>query len=124
MLRAKNKHKGQIAIIALMMMVVFGVISTSVVTQVIYEQRRASIEQRTEQAYYAAEAGIEDALQRIRSNQPISPSLQVGDPSKPIQVQVNSTDLGGDGQTYISDTQLDSGDHFFLNMRSYAGDTM
>ncbi len=124
MLRVKNNRRGQIAIIALMMMVVFGVISTSVVTQVIYEQRRASIEQRTEQAYYAAEAGIEDALQRIRSNLPISSSVQVGDPSKPIQVRVNSTDLGGDGQTYLSDTILDSGDHFFLNMRSYVGDTM
>ncbi|PJE63380.1 hypothetical protein COU89_03645, partial [Candidatus Roizmanbacteria bacterium CG10_big_fil_rev_8_21_14_0_10_45_7] len=74
-----------------------------------------------------AEAGIEDALQKIRSNQAIDPSVVINaddpDPNKHIQVKVNAQDLGG-GQTYISDTQLDSGDHFFLNMRSYAGDTM
>ena len=117
--RAKNSI-GQIAIIALLMVAIFGVIGTSIVTQVVYEQRRATIEQKTEQAYYAAEAGIEQAIELIRSSQafPLD-SVDINGAS----VRLEAEEVGG-GASFSPETQLNAGEHFFVNLLAYEGDAV
>ena len=59
-----HKNKGQLIIITLLLMATFALIGASVATQMVFEQRKAALEDKTQKAYYAAESGIEKAIQR------------------------------------------------------------
>ena len=61
------KQKGQVVIIAALLMSIFAIIGASVATQMVYEQRRAKIEEKSQKAYYAAESAMEDALKLLKN---------------------------------------------------------
>lgn len=112
------KQQGQIAIITLFSLAVFVVIGGSIVTQIVFEQKKAVLEEKSRQAYYAAESGIESALQSIINNQEVSSNpLDIGDAA--VQIQAVSE---GASENYVVPTQLYPGESFYLNLSGYATD--
>ena len=110
------KNRGQIAIITLFSLVVFVVIGGSIVTQIVFEQRKAVLEEKSRQAYYAAESGIENALQQIMNDESINQSIKVGNAEVTI-----STELTQGSFTVEAPSLLSSGRHFYLNLDGYLG---
>jgi len=111
----KNKS-GQIAIITLFAISVFVIIGGSVITQVIFEQRKATLEQKSKEAYFAAESGIENALESILNDGSLSSEdLTIGEAS--VSLSQNSVGLG---PNFTVPTELFPGEHFFLNLDSYS----
>ena len=113
-----KKQQGQIAIITLFSLAVFVLVGGSVITQIIFEQKKAVLEEKSRQAYFAAESGIENALQQIATNDEIIPSFNVGEAS----VSVNVADAVG-GPIYKVPTTFYKGDSFFLNLEGYDSPT-
>lgn len=64
----RGGFSGQMLVVALLIMSIMAIVGASVATQVVNEQRRVRIEERTEKAFYAAEAGIEKAIEALRNN--------------------------------------------------------
>jgi hypothetical protein len=116
-----EKQKGQIAIISLFSIAVLTIIGGSIVTQVVFEQKKAVLEEKNRQAYYAAESGIENALQEIINSGDISTTtLTVGQ----AQVGIESASIGG-GSSYLVPTKLYSGESSYLNLQGYnSGDAV
>ncbi len=116
-----NQQKGQIAIITLFSLAVFVVVGGSVVTQIIFEQKKAVLEQKSRQAYFAAESGIESALQSILTQEDVygGSSLEVGEAN--VEVTASTYDSG---QTFIPPSAQSSGQGYFLNLRSYPGNRL
>lgn len=111
------KNKGQIAIITLFSLAVFVVIGGSIVTQIIFEQRKAVLEEKSRQAYYAAESGIENALQEIYAEGAITEdSLTIGNAIVGITSNVEEGE-----STASAPSDLSSGEHFYLNLDGYLG---
>ena len=112
-----KKLKGQIAIISLFAVSIFVVIGTSIITQIVFEQRKASLEQKSRQAYFAAESGIEQALQDIiQSGQS---SLDFSETIGNATVDVSSAPSNS-SSTYKVPSPLFSGQTFPLNLRGYS----
>lgn len=109
-----KKLSGQIAIITLFSLAVFVVVGGSVITQIIFEQKKAVLEEKSRQAYFAAESGIENALQQIATNDQIIPSFDVGE----ANVEVSVSNVEG-GNTFVLPTKFFPGDSFFLNLEGY-----
>lgn len=114
------RNQGQIAIITLFSLAVFVVISGSIVTQIVFEQKKAVLEEKSRQAYYAAESGIENALQEIIESGEVGTStLQVGDAGVDIV-----TESGGGGTTFEVPNQLYPGDSYYLNLSGYTSNQL
>ena len=113
-----KKSQGQIAIITLFSLAVFVVIGGSVVTQIIFEQKKAVLEQKSRQAYFAAESGIESALQSILTQEGTfdGTTLELGD----ANVEVTATTYDS-GATFVPPSAISSGQGYFLNLRGYTG---
>lgn len=96
-LRGKNSQKGQAILIVVLVMVVFLTIGLSVVSRSIVNVRTANDEERSQRAFSAAEAGIEQAL-KLNSNGNnilgIPQTVNTSDSSTKIQ-NVNVTTIGG-----------------------------
>jgi len=111
----QTKKSGQIAIITLFALSVFVIIGSSVITQVIFEQRKATLEQKSKEAYFAAESGIENALESILSDGTLSSDeLTIGDAS----VSLSQTPSGS-ALNFIVPTEMFPGEHFYLNLNGY-----
>jgi Tfp pilus assembly protein PilX len=109
-----KKQAGQIVIITLLILGVFSVIGASVVTQVIYEQKKATLEQKSKEAYYAAESGIEDALKKILEGDNPDGSINVGRANVDVSTNIQS------GQTHFTlPVKLNSGEGFIFNLNGY-----
>src|SRR3989304_631033 len=63
----KNKEKGQILILFLLVLVVGLAIVLSVASRTITDIRTTTTSDESNRAYFAAEAGIEEALQQLES---------------------------------------------------------
>lgn len=101
-------------IITLLILGVFSVIGASVVTQVIYEQKKATLEQKSKEAYYAAESGIEDALKKILEGDNPDGSINVGRANVDVSTNIQS------GQTHFTlPVKLNSGEGFIFNLNGY-----
>jgi len=111
----KNQKSGQIAIITLFALSVFVIIGSSVITQVIFEQRKATLEQKSKEAYFAAESGIENALESILTDGSLSnDDLIIGDAS----VSLSQTPSGS-AVNFVVPTEMYPGEHFYLNLNGY-----
>lgn len=90
-----KNYRGQMLVIALLIASVMAVIGASVATQVVNEQRRIRIEERTERAFYAAEAGLEKAIEALNNN-PAGldggKTVQVGEGSNEVSVVIAKVD--------------------------------
>lgn len=117
--RFANKRSGQIVIITLLMLATFTVIGASVVTQMVFEQRKAVLEEKTQQSYYAAESGIEEALKRIQQGQSATTEFALGG----ANVKVDSTTAGG-GEAFNIGLILNSGEVFYLDLTDYTGSSL
>ena len=113
------KQQGQIAIITLFSLAVFVVIGGSIVTQIVFEQKKAVLEEKSRQAYYAAESGIENALQGIINNTEINENFDIGEAA----VIVDAVPEGA-SESYVVPTQLYPGESFYLNLNDYLGESL
>jgi len=109
-----DKQQGQIVIISLLILAAFSMIGISVATQVVFEQKKASLEQKTKEAYYAAESGIENALQNVLNGATPTPQFNVGRATVNVTTSVQSG-----AQTFSVPTVLNSGEMFILNLQGY-----
>lgn len=114
-----KNQKGQVAIITLFAISVFVVIGSSIITQVIFEQRKATLEQKSKEAYFAAESGIENALESILSGQSLNASIEVGD----AQVALSQV-VEGSAPNFQVPTPMFAGEHFYLNLEGYTGSAL
>ncbi len=110
-----HRSRGQIILITLLILGTFSIIGASVVTQVVYEQKKAVLEEKTKEAYYAAESGLEDALQKILQGGSPSSQITVGDATVDIAAQEQSSSIS----FAVRDFLLSSGEPFFLNLNGY-----
>jgi Tfp pilus assembly protein PilX len=111
----KNKQSGQIMIVAIILLGIFTTIGLSVATQVAFEQQKAILEEKTQQAYFAAESGIEKALQSIfNGSEPNGTQISVGKAT----VYLEKVTQGG-VQTYKVPYVLNSGQNYSLSLGSY-----
>jgi len=111
-----KRNRGQIAIITLFALSVFVIIGGSVITQVIFEQRKAVIEQKSKEAYYAAESGIENALESIIAGEEVTITpLTIGT----AEVELGASSLGS-STSFTVPTQMFPGEQFYLNLNDYA----
>lgn len=116
MFNQKNQT-GQIMIIAVIMIGVFVAIGASVATQVLFEQRKAILEEKTQKAYYAAESGVEQALQKLYQGQnPDGTNIQIDKSSVDI---TTGTDPGS--QSIKVFKTLASGEGYSLDLSGYSG---
>jgi hypothetical protein len=113
------KKQGQIAIITLFSLTIFAVIGGSIVTQVVYEQKNSILQEKSRQAYYAAESGIESALQEVVENGKVDiETLDVGTAG----VKISSATQEG-GATYVVPGPLHAGSSYYLNLDGYSSGT-
>ncbi len=114
-----KRQSGQIVIITLLMLATFTVIGASVVTQMVFEQRKAALEEKTQKSYYAAESGIEEALKRIQQGQSAATEFALGG----ANVKVDSETAGG-GAAFNIGLSLNSGEVFYLDLTGYTGSSL
>ncbi len=110
-----RKQYGQIAIITLFSLAVFVVIGGSIVTQIIFEQKKAVLEEKSRQAYYAAESGIEKALQELINTGKLE-AAQISVGKADVSIEVNTSN---GGHYFSVPVSLSSGESYFLNLQNY-----
>ena len=119
----KHRSSGQIVIITLLLLGTFAAIAASVITQVVFEQKKAILEEKTQKAYYAAESGIENALKQIQTsttNELTNTELTIGEGGTSKSALVSLTKNNeGDSVTFIVPTVLNSGEPFNVNLTGY-----
>lgn len=109
-----RRQVGQIAIITLFSLAIFVVVGGSIVTQIIFEQRKAVLEQKSKEAYYAAESGIENALQEILAGGSVTETLKIGNADVGVSAQETT-----ENTTYLVPTLLFPGQSYYLNLEGY-----
>lgn len=123
--QTKKGSEGQIVIITLLLLGTFAAIAASVITQVVFEQKKAILEEKTQKAYYAAESGIENALKQIQTsatNELTDTELTIGEggTSKSALVSLSKNNEG-ESATFVVPTVLNSGEPFNVNLVGYTG---
>lgn len=121
-----KKKQGQIVIITLLLLGTFAAIAASVITQVVFEQKKAVLEEKTQKAYYAAESGIENALKQIQTsgtNELSTTNLVIGSGNKEANVALSQT-TEGNSATFVIPTVLNSGEAFTVNLTGYTGTSL
>jgi len=113
-------NRGQIAIIALFALSIFAVVGGSVIHQIIFEQRKAALEEKSKQAYYAADSGIEKALLEIIDNNNDNYQGEYAVGSAEVNV---STSAQAGGSNYVLPFELYAGQNIFLNLKEYSSST-
>jgi len=122
--RLKRKNQsGQIVVISLFTLAIFMVIGASIATQMVFEQKKAVLEKKTKEAYYAAESGVEQALEEILDEEggdpPASTPLEIGGATGNVTIK---TEAGG--STFVVPSLRLSGEHFILNLAGYNQDAI
>lgn len=115
-----NKNKGQLIIITLLLMATFALIGASVATQMVFEQRKATLEDKTQKAYYAAESGIEKAIQNLELQVPVPGQMSVGQAT----VDLSTTAAGNSQNFSLPGVTLNPGQPLYLNLAGYATNTL
>jgi len=81
---SKNSQKGQILIVFLLVLVVGLAIALSIASRSVTDVRQTTTSDESNRAYFAAEAGIDEALKRIEDN-----TVIIGTPQKLDLTQTN-----------------------------------
>lgn len=114
-----KNQRGQVVIIAALLMSIFAVIGASVATQIVYEQRRAKTEEKGQKAYYAAESAMEDALRLLKQGSYSNKSYSFDG----VAVDTASTTLGN-GTIFdpsAHNIAINSGESILVDLKTYAG---
>ncbi|MFA6005769.1 MAG: hypothetical protein WC775_04775 [Patescibacteria group bacterium] len=115
-----RKNSGQLIIITLLLLATFALVGASVTTQMVFEQKKATLEDKTQKAYFAAESGIEKAIQSLESGAGIPGTTTVGTAT----VNVSSSSAGG-GQTFsLPGVTLNPGQPLYVDLTGYTGTTI
>jgi hypothetical protein len=112
-------HKGQIVIITVLLLATFGVIGASIATQMVFEQRKARLEEKTKEAYYAAESGIEQALKQLKDNPTNTSAIDLSEIGVGSGVTGNVSFNTAVGNSFAVPSILKPGEEFFLNLSGY-----
>ncbi|MCR4328965.1 MAG: hypothetical protein NUV65_00275 [Candidatus Roizmanbacteria bacterium] len=116
------KQRGQVVIIAALLMSIFAIIGASVATQMVYEQRRAKIEEKSQKAYYAAESAMEDALKLLKEGSYTNKQYSLDG------VAVNTTSsLVGSSPIFdlaAQNVTTSSGENIMVDLATYAGTSL
>ena len=117
-----TKQKGQVVIIAALLMSIFAVIGASVATQMVYEQRRAKTEEKSQKAYYAAESAMEDALRLLKHGSYTNKSYLFDD----VGVNTSSTTIGNSTIIDFSSQNIsvNSGENIPVDLTAYTGSSL
>ncbi len=110
-----TKRSGQIIVIALILLGSLSLVVVSVVTQMVLEQRKAALEEKTQKAFYSAESGIEEALKQLQS----SSSASVEDFNLSGAAVSVTTSTGKTGNIFDIGLELNSGEPFYVNLTGY-----
>ena len=117
-----KKQKGQLIIITLLLLATFALVGASVTTQMVFEQKKAALEEKTQKAYYAAESGIEKAIQSLNRDEDISTNKV--NITLDTSYQLGSTQAGG-GQTFsLPGMTSNPGQPLYLDLTRYTVDAL
>ena len=117
-----KKRSGQLIIITLLLLATFALVGASVTTQMVFEQKKAALEEKTQKAYYAAESGIEKAIQSLNRDEDISTNKV--NITLDTSYQLGSTQAGG-GQTFsLPGMTSNPGQPLYLDLTGYTGDAL
>jgi len=114
-----TKQRGQVVIIAALLMSIFAIIGASVATQMVYEQRRTKIEEKSQKAYYAAESAMEDALRLLKEGSYTNKQYSLDG----VAVNTDSSVVGNSPifDLAAQDVTVSSGENVMLDLTAYTG---
>lgn len=120
--KSVHTQRGQVVIIGVLLMSIFAIIGASIATQMVYEQRRVKLEEKSQKAYYAAESGMEDALRLLKLGTYTNQTLSLDG----ITVNTTSTSVGN-STIYDLSSQgifLNSGESSSIDLKNYTGNSL
>lgn len=115
--RLRRGTSGQMLVIALLIASVMGIIGASVATQVVNEQRRIRIEERTQRAFTAAESGLERAIEEL-SNNPAAYASATPFTIDGVSVVLTRRNIDTTGGYFLYPLKFNSGDSAFFSFIS------